>query len=187
MTRILILGLAIVLAAGPAAAQHSLGIFSSAQQGQCNIYDTGPGLFSAYIIHWQGVSLAGATGARFSAPVPACATGVSWAADISLLGMISGNSQTGATVRYGSTCLDWLQIPVMRIDLWGNGLTQTCCAWQVQPFPGAQYAEYFDCYGNPGVATPWEARINPSWQCDCAGWVPVEHQSWGSIKALYEE
>ncbi len=185
MTRILISCLIVILAAGPAAAEHAVGIFSDSRGLNCNIYDNSPTLFSVYVVHYQGYYPEGASGIRFKAPVPLCATGVSWVSDQPMFGTTVGGSQTGAVVFYGSLCV-WSTVAVMRINLMGNGLSETCCPYPVEPISGHQYIEVIDCHNNSVEALPRDTRINPDFLCDCTGWTPVQGETWGRIKALYQ-
>ena len=186
MTRILLLSMIVIMAASRVEAIGGyLGVYSDQAGMQCDIYDTGPGMFSVYVVH----SLShGVSGISFTAAIPECATGVSWDSDESMFGIAIGDSQTGVTVLYGSGCVYSESITVMKINLIGSGMTPDCCLFPVEPFPGSVDIEAMDCDQHFLEVHPRDAIINQDYFiCDCYQWIPVYSRSWGAIKALYQQ
>jgi hypothetical protein len=145
------------------------------------IWDTPPGgLRLVYVVH-MGNPLGGATGCQFSAPMPACFTGV-YLSDSNIFPVVIGTSQTGAAVGYGA-CRSY-PIHVMTIAFFGYGTTPECCFWWVQPDPNVGDVLAGDCnYGVVSV-TGGATIFNPS-ENGCP--TSEESSTWGKVKSLYSE
>jgi hypothetical protein len=129
----------------------------------CNIFDAA-GPITVYVVH---TGTQGATAIQFSAPVPACASSVTYVADTPVFPVTIGNSQTGVSIGYGQ-CLA-APVHVMTISLMGAGTTGTCCPFAVMPDPNnpSGNIEVVDCNSNMRPATGAISMINPVTSCMC--------------------
>jgi hypothetical protein len=145
------------------------------------VFDSAPGLMSIYVVHMYQ-PFGGAAACQFSAPKPACFTGI-YLSDMALFPVTIGNSQTGVSVGYGS-CRGY-PIHVLTISFFGMGTT-SCCYYPVLPDPnepGGQVVAV-DCSQQLVSVTAGATVVNFVYGCYS---VPAEETSWGRVKSLYAE
>ncbi|MEJ2722725.1 MAG: hypothetical protein P8181_16545 [bacterium] len=183
MTRLILLGIAVVaLGAGAAAAQQggSIGIFADTQGNDCDIFDNAVGLRTYYVCH---VYTAGATASQFSAPKPSCML-ASWLSDTAVFPVTIGNSQSGVAIGYGSCQVG--PIHILSINFFCQGLTPLCCYYPVLPDPSnvSGNIEVVDCDNNLLMGTGFISVVNPDQSC-CCHCTPADESTWGKVKSLY--
>jgi hypothetical protein len=159
--RLFILSTVLILVAfGPApdAGGAVVGLFNDLQATEPVIHDAGPGLKSIYAFV---ILTPGATATQFSAPVPACFKGATWLADQAPFPVTIGNSQTGVAIGFGS-CLA-SPIHVLTINVFAQGLTDSCCFYQVLPDPNVPSGEVevVDCNAVLIPATGMTSIVSP--------------------------
>lgn len=166
---------------------------SQETSGCCGIHLPDAGLISLYVLHID--VFGGVQGVRFSAPKPDC-LGATYLSDTQVLPVTSGNSQTDVQIVYGF-CLGPLQEPlhILTINFIVDSATPACCFYSPRVAAGQTgLIETLDCDGNSvqnAAATPNVINSNPACAChigtECP-WVPapVERNTWGAIKSLYE-
>ncbi len=185
MKRALLLSLVLAFGAGTAFAQAgSIGICADQRGTVCNLSDV-PGLTQYYVVH---MNTQAATACQYSAPKPACFTGI-YLSDTNPFPVTIGNSQIGVSIGYG-VCKS-SPIYVQAISYFTYGTTPPCCFYWVRPDPTASPPGIYvvDCaqpYGNLLVATGGAGLINRGPTC-CCGCSPTEDSTWGQVKALYGE
>jgi len=159
-----------------------VGLYSDPEGLMCNINDV-PGLVSVYVVHTLAPAV---LAVQFSAPVPACMTGVTYLGENSPFQVVIGNTQTdGVAIGYG-TCLR-APVHILTIQLFGQGLSQTCCPFTVLPDPDKDDVIVNDCTTTVDlVAIGGTSFVNPDASCNCSS-VGVEESTWGHIKALYSD
>ena len=167
-----------------------MGIYNDPDGLECSILDATVGVFSVYLVHVPDRSL-GASGINVVVEIPLCALD----ADVSIFGpvveMFPATTTTSVIdnyilveAMYGSACA-YTPTAVIRIDLFGYGLTQGCCDFPVYPMD-ATHIEVTGCAQEAYLADSAMGAINNGTEsCDCELTVPVESTSWGKIKALY--
>lgn len=145
------------------------------------IDDTVPGLLSVYVVHW-GEPYGGATACQYSAPKPACFTGI-YLSDMNPFAVTIGNSQTGVSIGYGA-CRQY-PIHVQTILFFGQG-TSVCCFYPVLPDPNEPSGQVMtvDCSQQLVPVKGGATVINFTYGCYS---VPAEETSWGRVKSLYAE
>ena len=173
-------------------ATESIGVFADPYAIGCELDDENWGFIpehSYYVVH---MSTSGASGSRWKAEVPACAAdgdGIMFAADIEAfddLFTYTGGSQTGIQVDYGQCVAG----AIYALEIWTlvryEGYVPSCCMWPVTPDPAVPSAKVVatDCDGHKTYPVALEHPINPDGSCPC-GTVPVEHTTWGGVKALW--
>jgi len=165
MHRILLAALLIAFLTSPIAHAQlgTICIYTDATASQCNIAGTDI-VQVLYVVH---VQTAGATGIRYSAPVPGCWTGAVFVTDVFQHPMVIGGSQTGVSVSYGA-CMSGA-VYVQTIVLVTEQPSQPDCAYPVLPDPLATQIEVVDCSSNvvPGIGGT--SYINSTIPCSCDG------------------
>jgi hypothetical protein len=188
MKRTLLIALCVVLGASAAFAQGvpgAINVYATPLHNDCNIYDTGPSLITLEVVHEYGVFVGSSL---FKLNMPDCVGGIG--TDWTLLGSIIpwdltiGDLFTGISIAYG-TCSN-SPLLLATINYFGNGLTPPCCYITVEADPGAAsgQVEVVDCSLNRMLGVGGSAIVNPDGSCECN--VPVDTETWGGIKALYQ-
>jgi hypothetical protein len=164
-------------------AAGTIGVFSDPQASGCNLFDQGPGLMTAYIVH---VLTAGASASQFAAPVPSCMTGVSYLGESTVFPVTIGTTQRGVSIGYGA-CLSGT-IHLLTVRFFGQGLTEPCCVYPVVPDPQEPTGEIgvIDCSHHYVVGAGTFAIVNPTPSCQC-GSIKTEEATWGKIKSMYSD
>ena len=147
------------------------------------IYDVQPGLLSVYVVH-TGKPIGGAAACQFSAPKPACFTGI-YLSDSNPFPVTIGTSQTGVSIGYGS-CRQY-PVHVQTITFFSQGTTGDCCLYPVLPDPNEPGGQVVvvDCNQQLVPVTGGATVVNLTHR---ACWtVSAEETSWGKVKSLYTE
>lgn len=166
-----------------AQAGGEINLFTDADYDTCWLDDTAQGGAAVYVVHQR---TPGAKGVRFKL-VSNPGFGGGYLAESSPHEVV-GSAPTGADVRYGG-CLP-SNILVMTVWYFMTGLSEDCSYLDVVPHPAdaSGVLEVTDCNDNTvaaGTHRMW-VDITPA----CFEWcqiLPVEHSTWGLIKALYED
>ncbi len=198
MKRLLLISLVALCWASTAfAVSGSIGIFADVNANQCALTNDGSGPApesNVYVVH---TGSDGTTGSGWAAPIPDCAGGPIFLADVAQPGVIIlGNSQTGASAAYGG-CRTNGTVPVAWILVrWMGAPAEGCCTWTVGPHPLLE-----DPDGNPwttpnstNCATPIRDEAaaggtaiistNPA-LCPCN--VDTHESTWGGVKELFRQ
>lgn len=163
MGRIFALTVCLAVSAGLASAQvPTVAIFSDSLGIDCNLPQTSPGFFNAYVV--LSSMATGVTGVQFAAPKPSCFAGI-YLADVSPFPVAIGNSQTGISVGFGG-CLSG-RIHVLTIRYYTDGVTPACCAYPVLPDPIEGIVGYTNCSFELHAGEGWESVINADASCPC--------------------
>ena len=91
---------------------------------------------------------------------------------------VVGDSQNGVCVTY-DYCVGGAALPILKINLMGQGLTPPCCEYVLGVSPPDAFVREFDCDGTEYVAGGFESRFG----CLCI--VATEQTTWGVLKSLY--
>jgi hypothetical protein len=159
----------------------AIDLYSDMAGMQELVYDIVPGLMLIYVVHmWS--PLGGAAACQFSAPKPACFTGV-YLSDTNVFPVTVGNSQTGVSIGYGS-CRQY-PIHVLTMAYFGLGTT-SCCYYPILPDPNEPSGRVVavDCSQQMVAVTAGATVVNFVYGCYT---IPVEETSWGRVKSLYVE
>jgi hypothetical protein len=145
------------------------------------IIDASPALLPIYVVHTME-PFGGAAACQFSAPKPACFTGM-YLSDTNPFPVTIGNSQTGVSIGYGS-CRQY-PIHVLTMSFFGQGTT-SCCFYPVLPDPNEPSGQVVavDCSQQLVPVKGGATVINYTSGCYS---VPAEETSWGRVKSLYGE
>jgi len=190
MKKALLLTIAILCVASLAFAQAgagSVGVFADPAGTVCNLYDSAPGLFLAYVVH---VYAPGATASQFRVTSNNAMTYLSEAvtAPYIKIGTCAGPSGFGCAIAYGGCYPS--PIMILTLQYFASGISPQCSYFKVEPdisvTPPKADVLATDCASPPNllIATGGTAYINPNATCECD--VPVEETSWGQIKSLYK-
>jgi hypothetical protein len=162
-----------------ASAAGSIKVFSDQAASSCNFVDTG-GLVQVHFFHMDSD---GATASQWKLDLG----GLPW----SHLGdqiwpPPIGTSITGVAIGYGAC---WAApIYLGQANFFGSN-APACSFIRIVPDPDALSGqiEGVDCAvpANRTYPTGGYGRVNPDVTCPC-GPVPVQHTTWGAIKAMYE-
>ncbi|UCH83080.1 MAG: hypothetical protein JSW50_11480 [Candidatus Latescibacterota bacterium] len=153
----------------------ALGIWGS-PDAVFSITDTQPGqLLPIYVVYRSAVD---AAGVEFSAPLPACATGMTYLTDEHVFPATTGNSQTGVAVDFGG-CLSG-SVHALTIYVYAQGLSQVCCYYPVQPHSGTGQIRAMGCSGMWSEAPTAMTFINDDGTCG----VPPGSTTWSRIQSL---
>jgi hypothetical protein len=163
MGRSLALALILAVWAGLASAQvPTVAIFNDSLGVDCNLSQTSPGVFKAYVVLTS--TTVGVTGVQFAAPKPSCLTG-SYLVDLTRFPVTIGNSQTGISIGFGG-CLSG-RIHVLTILYLTDATTPACCAYPVLPDPVEGIVGYTDCSFELFAGEGWVSTINGDASCPC--------------------
>jgi len=168
---------------GPAGYGGAIGLYADATGTDCNLVDVPNSLVTIYVVH---AFVPGATASQFSAPLPACATGMIYLADSQVFPVTIGNSQTGVSIGYGACYSS--PIHILTIQFLGQGLSD-CCPYAVLPHPEAPsgQVEAVDCNNQLTIATGVSSIVSTQfYDCPC-GVIKVEETTWGQVKAMYAD
>jgi hypothetical protein len=195
MYKALILCLLLVLVGIPAQAQYFdggyVGVFNDSDGLECNIEDATVGVFSVYLVHVPVLG-SGASGIDVIVEIPMCALD----ANVFMFGPVVEMFPATTTTlqidnyiyvwaRYGSACA-YLPTAVIRIDLFGYGLTTGCCEFFVIPMDATRIHGIGCANEDYKVDVATGIINNGTESCDCLYTVPVESTSWGKIKSIYK-
>jgi hypothetical protein len=181
MKRSLLIAFVAVLAASQALAfGGSVGVFTSVTATSCTIIPPASGSFQPVVVH---TGSDGTTGSQFQALVPACA-GFVHLVDISLVNIILGDTQQGASAAYGS-CKSGI-IPVANMFVSVVFPPAGCCNWTVTRHPGFPEPTVISgtCSGGGEVAGGGTAFVKTAAEpCNCL--VDNQDSTWGAVKELF--
>lgn len=199
MTKLLLLSICLAFAATGAFGQAGMiGVFSDPGGTDCGLYDSGPALAVAYVVH---VNAPGATASQFRV-ASGDGFNCAWLGDTTNFPTYIGNSQDGISIAYGS-CLS-SPIHILSINYFCQGLSETCSWLYICPDYSAPTGqiEVVDCNYNKLIATGGVLWVNPDW-VTCGCWVnasgaqkspaspmctpptPVAPSTWGAVKSQY--
>lgn len=167
-------------------ATETIGVYEDNQGTNCHLsYDICGGCFVPehydYVIH---SSSDGASGSRWKAELPACASAnLQFSFDQTFFPG-TGDSQTGMEVDYGGCQTGSIVVNV--ITCFTQGFGPSCCMWPVTAHPDTPSGKVTatDCDGHLTYPVALEHPLNPDGSCPC-GTVPVEHTTWGGVKSLW--
>jgi hypothetical protein len=182
MKKLLLTIIVLACSANLAFAQNgSVGLFSVNDGTNCEYFDVAPGLASIYAV-WVGHG--GGTAIQFRAVMPACFTAAVWLSDTAIWPVTIGPSQVGVAVGFGQ-CVP-APVHVLTINVFAQGIAQSCCYWGVDGDPALPSGEIegVDCSTNLIFATGGELIVNPQSGCNCD--VSENATTWGAIKSVYE-
>ncbi len=141
----ILVAIAVLTLVGLPLAAHAqmIGLFAD-QVGTNPFIQDIPGLVTIYVVVVNSPPM---TAVQFSAPLPACFTGVTYLSDATTFPIILGNSQTGVSVGFGGCVSSPIQ--VLAINVLAQGLTDptVCCLHPILPDPSVPSGkiEFFDC------------------------------------------
>ena len=188
MRPVLVVCVALLLVPSLAFAQGGIiALFADSTGTDCGIVDSEPNtLIEIYVLHVFAPPVASS---QFSVPIPDCAVNLIYLGDYNPLpfGWVVYTSPTGVVVTYGACYMGTFHI--LTIRYWGQGLTGSCCAFNVEtyprgPRPGISATACSDPMVDIPAAAGTSAIINPDETCPCSN-VPVAESTWGKVKALY--
>ena len=187
--RITISFLLIVVSVVSVAAQGGGRLELWADQGQstCQIVESPSGLTEVHMFHMGNISTGGIR--YFVVGMPGCWTGATWVGDEPASGLTAlGSTQNeffGISISWGE-CRN-LPVYLGKIVYATMGQSQPCCDIEITNPITEQGPVTQEC-STPTSLYLVETRgaiVNGSSACPCAGPVPVEQATWGSIKSLY--
>lgn len=165
----------------------AVALSSDRTQLCCDLTDQIPGeTISIYVYH---LFTPGATSSRFMiAQYPG--VNLAYLGEVSPQPGVTGNSQTGIQISYGSCLSD--PILLLTVTYIGSGLSDPCSAMEVVPDPAANPQKILvtDCSNPPSIfeSTGGSLILNNDGTCTCGcGRILVKQSSWGCIKALYQD
>lgn len=181
MKKALLMAVALVLFATPAAAQGGyFGLFSDTIGENCTAVDV-PGLLEVYVVHMDSP---GATAAEFSIDSSG-APALDWLADTAVFDVTVGSSPSGVGIGYG-TCLT-SPIHILTVKYFASGLSAPCSVLRVVEHPDTGAIRATDCEFNFVAVEGRGMFINPTPDCEDCDLVPVgtEQNTWGSLKSIF--
>ena len=145
-----------------ASATSTVGLYSDTNGSSCSFSGNDAGPLSVYVVikpDGQGI-----TGARFSAPIPAC-LGASFIEENEAPGILSiGSSATGISLGLGYCAFEptyALEIKYLRTS------TTPCCEFAIQPDPFVGIIEGTDCSFTSLQMAGVTSRFNADETCPC--------------------
>ncbi len=145
---LMILILLSLLVSGPALGQGigAVGLCADQQATSMHIEDNAPGVVNIYAIVVYASE--GVSAVQFSAPIPECFKGAVYLGETTMFPLVIGNSQAGVAVAFGQCLVS--PIHVLTINVFAQGLTDTCCFYPVLPDPivSSGEVEFVDCDEN---------------------------------------
>lgn len=164
-----------------------IGLFSDSGASSCSLTDTTPGFFQVFIvvqnfdemigIEFQVVPHPGFTPVIVGELSPLPAPG------------IAGDAYSGILVAFGECLSSPLHIYTLTYQ--GFGTSETCAYLAIvrNPQSISGFVRGTDCNFND-ILIPQSStgmlHVNPNGSCNSCGFpVPVEHTTWGAVKALY--
>lgn len=186
MKRLILLPCVLLLCAGPALAQQgTIGLYQDTGGSFCELNAVPGTTLNVFVVH---IATVGAKAVQFKVIQEAGAS-LLWLADAPLVGIIIGDTQTGAAVAFGSCRVG--PNAFLRIDYFVGSPQPSCSRLRVVPDPLACTPGLLavDCAPIPlTAAQPVNGGtlvINPDASCPC-NVVPTEESSWGQIKSLFD-
>jgi hypothetical protein len=185
MKRSVLIALCLVLGASVAFGQPAPGavnVYSDAGLSSCNIDDSVAGLITLYVAHMYADQVGSVL---FKLDLGTCADTWSLLGTIIPWDLTIGDLFTGISIAYGVCSTSPLQLAT--INYFGSGLNGPCCYISVVASPDATSGsvEAVDCTLNRMLADGGQAIVNPVTDvCECD--TPVQDNTWGGIKALYQ-
>jgi hypothetical protein len=172
-----------LLAATSAQAEITVRLFSDEAGTSCELAAV-PGLVRVYMFK---TGSDGATGVRFSAPMPACWAGATYAVDQIAPGLTAvGNSQSDLIILLGG-CMSGTVLLGDIAYIQGPNDT-ACCAYPVLPASNQVSILATDCVFAEVVAGGLPSLVvNPTPACptDACRPLATNPTTWGQVKALY--
>jgi hypothetical protein len=195
LSSVLLVGLWLLSAAIPTAAQYNLiAAFSDTTHTNCGVtyscFGEGENEDCGYILFWVfHYSTAGAQASRFKAPYQSCFTEHGWVGDYRPFPGAIGNTQVGITIPYGSCRSGWTHILTVWYYSGSHIGAGPCCEYPISPHPEAStgQVEVLDCTGTWISADNAAAFVNPGPSCPCSIPTGIANgvTTWGAVKALY--
>ncbi len=144
-------------------------IYADQSASSCSLSDAAVGPLDVYVFLRPG---GGATGLEFSAPKPACFTGVYLGESVETGFLSIGNSQDGISIALTSCRADDL-VRIMKVSYGGMGTTLPCCQYPVLPAPSKSDIIVVDCFFSELACTGLSLTINEQPECPCGALMPV--------------
>ena len=189
MNRPLLLALAALVCASPAAAQNRIELHPDINMQSCAISEPlMPPIVQVYVFI-TGPSTA--TGARFVAAKPGCWLGATWLGDALPPGTaVIGSSQSDWSLAFyagGWPCSGSQTPPIYigAISYLISNQALPCC--KVEALPGLAFS-FTDCnFAEHPLEPSLPMIVNPDESCGCQGGIllATESATWGKVKALY--
>jgi len=186
MRKMLLLSAGILLCANVAFGQAGvIAVFADPSYTSCYYADLAPALLPVYVVH---ISLPGATASKFQVSTGGGFTGT-YTGEYSPMPTVTGNSQTGIEIGYGTCYTGWILI--LTVNYFCTGTSQDC-AWidaVSYPFAPDGRMEVVDCSDVLVRARGQRLWISSdAYSCgDCEIFnLPAAETSWGQVKALFE-
>lgn len=159
----------------------NIGAYADAGGTNCNIVDPATAaLVNVYIVQ----TMAASTGVEFRAAVPACWTGasaLSWSAN---WGVNIGSAHLdGASTTFGSCQNGTILIGTIGVFASTPGLS-SCCDYPITPHNLSGNLVSVSCSFQAEALNPLTNKVNADATCPC-DILPVEHSTWGGVKAIY--
>lgn len=139
----------------------AIGVFRDSTAANCNLVDTYPGTFKAYVVVISPVLI---RAVQFAAPKPPCFTGV-YIADELVFPLAIGNSQTGISIAINGCWSSPLH--VLTIIYQSFGTTPPCCWYPILPEPESGVIGFVDCSYEFTIAEGLQHTINGNTSCFC--------------------
>jgi hypothetical protein len=168
-----------LLAAAPAAAQvGSIGVFSDAAGGDCNVVDVS-GVVTTYVV------LVGSGGAAYVWFALAESVGLqmTYLNETVHQPLFLGSTRSGIQIGFGACRSGAVHLLTVRYS--GTGTTESCETIRVVPHPErpSGRVEVMDCTQTVHSVGQGAALVRNDGGCNCT--TPVDDSSWGRVKALY--
>jgi len=169
-----------------------ISIYSDVASTSCNLTDTAERARQVYVVHQYG---AGVTASKFRIEISPGFTCALLAVH-NAFPSTTGNIYTGVSIPYGA-CNTSGRILLLTIDLYCYGTSEEC-AWVVPcPVGAACGTEVVDCTNQALCGDYQGLWVNnnlcglrcdheDAWGHACKLPVPLENDTWGRIKAIYE-
>ena len=179
--RVMLLFVVCIASASMAFAQAgSIGVYPDVAASSCNIVEGTPGLLNVYVVQ----TMAASTGVEFRAALPACwsgASALSWTAN---WGVNIGSAHLdGASTTYGSCENGTILVGTIGVFSQTPGVG-TCCDYPVTPHALSGNLVSVSCSFVAEPLNPVTTKVNADATCPCDV-LPVEHSTWGGVKAIY--
>lgn len=179
MKKLILLSLAALTCAVPAAATVRVDIYADQNHSICQLYDNVQP--PVVLVYYFLSGATGASGVAFTATKPACWTGATFAGD-SWIGVPIGNTQNGVSMGFGGCIQGTVYLGKTAYLVSGTGTP--CC--QITVMPGTWEFVYTDCtFAEYPIAAGQKVTINPDASCPCQLPVATEPSTWGRVKSLY--
>jgi len=190
---VVLLSAAVVLCAATTSYAQSprVGLYSDATASGCSGPDSSPGFFQVFVVIQN---IEEVTGVIFRV-VPSqdfTAVLVGELCPLPPFPFVDGDALSGLAMAFGNCYTSPVKVYTLTFQRFGT--SGTCAHLALAPHPSPHYETItlIDCHPNnpASVVIPQSSTdmfiLNPNGSCGSCGFpVPVEHTTWGAVKALY--